>query len=106
VIEDVASIIGLNHREMTIRHLLSETVESGRDVRMHLNVDPARDVFLGWDLPDDELLPEILVVDHVRRVANNMFDLDVEPSMVSGDSYLKREGHLQLLYRRGCADSA
>jgi hypothetical protein len=87
VIEDVASIIGLNHREMTIRH-------------------PARDVFLGWDLPDDELLPEILVVDHVRRVANNMFDLDVEPSMVSGDSYLKREGHLQLLYRRGCADSA
>jgi len=73
---------------------------------MHLDIDPARDVLLVWNLPDDELLPEILVVDYIGRVANNMFDLDVEPSCVSGDPNLKRNGHLQLLFRRGCADSA
>ena len=32
---------------------------------MHLQVDPACNVFLPVQLPQDELLPEVLVVDNV-----------------------------------------
>jgi len=43
---------------------------------MRLSIDPASDVFIVWDLSDDELLSEVLVVNHIRSVTNYMFYLN------------------------------
>ena len=42
---------------------------------MRLQVDPASDVLVVGDLPDDELLSEVFVVDDKGSVADDVFDL-------------------------------
>ena len=42
---------------------------------MRLQIDPLADVFFVRDLPDDELLAEVLVVHDVRSVTDYVFDL-------------------------------
>jgi len=74
--EDIASIVRLDHGEVTSRHFVSETVEGSNYVRMRLGIDPASDVFIVWDLPDHKLLSEVLVIYHISSVTNDMFYLN------------------------------
>ena len=75
VLEDASTVVGLDHRKVALGRLLNETVKRGYNIRMRLKVDPLGDVFLVGDLPNDELLPKILMVDDKRRIAHHVLDL-------------------------------
>ena len=75
VLEDVTAVCVLDHRKVGTAQFLSETVEGRGDVCVSLQVNPLGDVFVVGDLADYELLTEVLVVDHVRRVTNHMLHL-------------------------------
>ena len=60
---------------MGAAHFVFETVECSCDVRVRLQIDPLSDVFLVGDLPNHELLSEVLVVNDKCRVAENVFNL-------------------------------
>ena len=75
MLEDVPTVVVFGHGEMGTAQFVSEAVEGGRDVGVRLNVDPPGDVLFVRDLPNDELLAEVFVVDHVRRVADNVLHL-------------------------------
>ena len=60
---------------MAAGNFVPETVKRCHYVRMRLQVDPASDVLVVGDLPDDELLSEVFVVDDKGSVADDVFDL-------------------------------
>ena len=75
VLEDITAVCVLDHRKVGSAQLLSETVEGSSDVSVCLQIDPFGDIFVLRDLTDYELLAEVLMVYHVRRVADHMLDL-------------------------------
>ena len=75
VLEDITAVCVLDHRKVGSAQLLSETVEGSSDVSVSLQIDPFGDIFVLGDLTDYELLAEVLMVHHVRRVADHMLDL-------------------------------
>ena len=75
ILEDITAVCILDHWEIGSAQFLSETVKSCSDISMGLQVDPFCNIFDFGDLTDYELLAEVLVVHHVRRVADHMLDL-------------------------------
>ena len=76
ILEDAPAVISLDHGEMAATFFLSETVESCRDIRMRLKIDPLGNVFEVGYLSNDKLLTEVLMIYHERSVTDDMFDLD------------------------------
>ena len=75
VLENVSTIIGLSHREVCTANVIGETVECSHDIGMRLQIDPSSDVLVVWYLPDNKLLSEVLMIDHIRCIADHMLNL-------------------------------
>ena len=84
---------------MAATFFLSETVESRRDIRMRLKIDPLGNVFEVGYLSNDKLLTEVLMIYHERSVTDDMFDLDWHDTskMISWDESHGQESRFEIV---------
>ena len=74
---DVTSIVSLNHGKLTLADLICKAIESSCYVWMHLQVDPPGNILIFVDLAKNELLPEVLMVDHILRLTTYVLEVAI-----------------------------